>query len=123
VVERPRQKLAQAMTAGGAQTDYRFRDSDLAVYGEYELQRLEEVLRLGREEPMANVAEAICAKIGWSTPQGGRLSPSSMPITPSCARGWKGDAYGTSQGRQEQLIPILHQSDASLHLRRGADAL
>jgi uncharacterized RDD family membrane protein YckC len=45
VVERPRQKLAQAMTAGGAQTDYRFRDSDLAVYGEYELQRLEEVLR------------------------------------------------------------------------------
>lgn len=75
VVERPRQRLAQAMTAGGTRTDYRFRDGDLTVYGEYELQRLEEVLRLGKEEPMAQVAEAICAKIGWSTPQGDDVKP------------------------------------------------
>jgi uncharacterized RDD family membrane protein YckC len=75
VVERPRKHLAQAMTASAQGTDYRFRDRDLAVYGEYELQRLEEVLRLGKPEPMALVAEAICGKIGWSTPQGEDVRP------------------------------------------------
>jgi uncharacterized RDD family membrane protein YckC len=75
VVERPRKALAPAMTAGAPRADYRFRAQDLAVYGEYELQRLEEVLRLGKAESMALVAGTIADKIGWSTPQGQDVGP------------------------------------------------
>jgi len=75
VVERPREALAPALTVGAPATDYRFRDADLAVYGEYELQRLEEVLRLRRPEPMALVAETIAGKIGWSAPHDEEVVP------------------------------------------------
>jgi uncharacterized RDD family membrane protein YckC len=78
VVERPRKPLARALTeqpAHAAPTAYRFRDADLAAYGEYELQRLEEVLRLRKEDQMALVASAICEKIGWSMPHGEDVGP------------------------------------------------
>lgn len=75
VVEAPRAKLAQAMTVARRMEDYRFRDVDLAVYGEYELQRLEEVLRLAKPDSMTTVAETIAAKIGWSAPQGDQVAP------------------------------------------------
>ena len=45
---------------------YRFSEKELAVYGEYELQTLERVLREGRPEAIASVHEAICRKIGWN---------------------------------------------------------
>jgi hypothetical protein len=80
------------MTEHSAETPqaaYRFRDADLAAYGEYELQRLEEVLRLRKADQMALVATAICEKIGWHVPHGPDVGPSSMPITPSFAKGWK----------------------------------
>jgi uncharacterized RDD family membrane protein YckC len=47
---------------------YRFGDAELAIYGEHELQTLERVLRDNRADTQAAVAEAICAKIGWTTP-------------------------------------------------------
>lgn len=78
VVERPRKPLARALTEQAPHAPasaYRFRDADLAAYGEYELQRLEEVLRLRKEDQMALVAGAICDKIGWSTPQGAEVGP------------------------------------------------
>lgn len=74
VVEAPRRKLEAAMSTGesarGAASRttgaaYRFGESELAIYGEYELQTLERVLREGRPEAMAAVHEAICRKIGW----------------------------------------------------------
>lgn len=49
---------------------YRFGEAELSVYGEYELQTLERVLRDGRPEAMAAVAEAICRKIGWAPGSG-----------------------------------------------------
>lgn len=75
VVEAPRRKLEAAMstrqtaragqsTATGA--TYRFGEAELAIYGEYELQTLERVLREDRPEALVAVAEAICRKIGWS---------------------------------------------------------
>ena len=75
VVEMPKRKLEQAMSTGqvaatgtsqrtGAQ--YRFSDAELAVYGEYELQTLERVLRENRDEALISVHAAICRKIGWS---------------------------------------------------------
>lgn len=78
VVEAPRSKLGTAMSVGksaqglsavtGAR--YQFSDAELAVYGEYELQVLERVLRDNREPAMAEVAQAICAKIGWTSGAG-----------------------------------------------------
>ena len=75
VVEAPTRKLEAAMSLGQAAsavtgTAYRFGEAELAVYGEYELQTLERVLREGRPEAMTAVQDAICIKIGWNTGAG-----------------------------------------------------
>ena len=78
VVEVPKRKLEAAMSlgqkAGGASAvtgaAYRFGEAELAIYGEYELQTLERVLREGRPEALAAVQDAICIKIGWNTGAG-----------------------------------------------------
>ena len=49
---------------------YKFGEADLAIYGEYELQTLERVLRENRPEALAAVHEAICRKLGWSPGSG-----------------------------------------------------
>ncbi|MCT2559259.1 RDD family protein [Tsuneonella sp. YG55] len=74
VVEAPRTRLAQALSAKSAArgvsavtgTTYRFDDRELAVYGEHELQTLERVLRENRAEAIESVHAAICRKIGWN---------------------------------------------------------
>ncbi len=78
VVLAPRRRLDAALsldmagqgvsTVTGAR--YQFADADLAVYGEYELQMLERVLRDNRGDVLAEVAETICAKIGWNRGSG-----------------------------------------------------
>lgn len=78
VVEAPKRKLEQALSVsngarGQSQTtgaQYRFSAEDLAVYGEFELQTLERVLRENHEEAMRDVAQTICRKIGWSAGAG-----------------------------------------------------
>ncbi|SMC75187.1 RDD family protein [Novosphingobium sp. B1] len=82
VVEAPRRKLEQALSVSdgargrSAETgaNYRFSDADLAVYGEYELQVLERVLREGRADALRDVAQTICGKIGWSAGAGDELA-------------------------------------------------
>ncbi len=49
---------------------YQFSDADLSVYGEYELQTLENVLRAGQEDALEKVAASICQKIGWEPGSG-----------------------------------------------------
>lgn len=72
VVEAPKRKLEAALSAGpgsaidAAQAKYRFGEAELSIYGEYELQTLERVLRENRPEALAAVYEAICVKIGWT---------------------------------------------------------
>jgi uncharacterized RDD family membrane protein YckC len=74
VLEAPKRKLEAAMSLGHAArgtssataTAYRFGEAELAIYGEYELQTLERVLRENRPEALAAVTEAICRKIGWN---------------------------------------------------------
>lgn len=75
VLEAPKQKLATTLSSEGAVmagtsnltgAQYRFGDEELTVYGEYELQTLERVLRDGREQAIEAVAATICAKIGWN---------------------------------------------------------
>ncbi len=74
VIEAPKRKLEAAMSTGrvaasGTSTatgaSYRFGEAELAIYGEYELQTLERVLREDRAEAIVAVHEAICRKIGW----------------------------------------------------------
>lgn len=82
VLERPRQKLEAALTAQGSRTGdtasargdddplgaprpaYRFDDAELAVYGEFELQALERVLRENRPQAIETVYRTIAGKIG-----------------------------------------------------------
>ena len=74
VVEAPKRKLEAAMSAQAkmgaaaqeAAVNYRFGDAELSVYGEYELQTLERVLRENRPDAIRQVYEAICKKIGWT---------------------------------------------------------
>lgn len=49
---------------------YAFDEAELSVYGEYELQMLEQVLRNANPEAMETVAATICGKIGWTPPIG-----------------------------------------------------
>ena len=79
VVEAPKRKLEAAMSAQAkvgaaaqvAAVKYRFGDAELSVYGEYELQTLERVLREKRPDALRQVYEAICKKIGWAPGAGG----------------------------------------------------
>jgi uncharacterized RDD family membrane protein YckC len=73
VVEAPKRKLEAVMSAvpasGAAavvadRDGYRFSEAELSVYGEYELQMLERVLRDNRPDEVQSVYEAICTKIG-----------------------------------------------------------
>jgi uncharacterized RDD family membrane protein YckC len=75
VLDAPKAKLATTLSTEGAATGasstitgtaYKFGQDELAVYGEYELQTLERVLRDGRKEAIEAVAETICRKIEWN---------------------------------------------------------
>ena len=77
VVETPRRKLeavlsgtpgssAAAAAAPAPAHRFDFGERELSVYGEYELQTLERVLRDNRPEAMRAVYETICGKIGWT---------------------------------------------------------
>ena len=74
VLEAPKRKLEAAMSLGHAARGtsaatgaaYRFGEAELAIYGEFELQTLERVLRENRPEALSAVSEAICRKIGWN---------------------------------------------------------
>jgi hypothetical protein len=72
VVEAPRRKLEAAMSVAPAgapaprepEDTYRFTEAELDIYGEYELQTLERILRENRAEALQSVYETICGKIG-----------------------------------------------------------
>ena len=71
VVDAPRGSLAEILSSRAASggisdmtgADYRFTEEELAIYGEYELQTLERVLRDNRDEAIVAVAQAIGRKI------------------------------------------------------------
>ncbi|GGO98701.1 RDD family protein [Stakelama pacifica] len=66
VVESPKQDLGIDLVAHtGDRADLlMFSDAELSVYGQYELQRLEAVLRSDEEETIRTVADAIRGKLG-----------------------------------------------------------
>jgi uncharacterized RDD family membrane protein YckC len=72
VLERPRQKLEAVMSTArdpagsvaAARPAYSFDEAELSVYGEFELQTLERVLRERRQDSIETVYHTIAAKIG-----------------------------------------------------------
>ncbi len=71
VVEAQKVKLPEAMSlAPDRSGEYRFGEAELSVYGEHELQVLENVLRQDNPEAMREVMETICVKIGWQAGAG-----------------------------------------------------
>ncbi|NCP20244.1 MAG: RDD family protein [Erythrobacter sp.] len=75
VIEAPRRKLAEALSLAQPHTEtsartYRFGPEELEVYGEYELQSLERVLRDGDDKTLEAVHQAIVRKIGWQAGSG-----------------------------------------------------
>ncbi len=79
VVEAPKRRLEAALSASGTRKSidgqaalpaYRFTEAELAVYGEYELQTLERVVRENRPDALRQVYEAICRKLGREAAQG-----------------------------------------------------
>lgn len=79
VVQAPKAALAGLVATGLPESAeaaslpadrYRFSEAELAVYGEYELQTLEQVLRTANPQSMQTVAATICGKIGWTQPEG-----------------------------------------------------
>jgi len=70
VVEAERRKLMPAMSLTPVAAGYRFGEAELSVYGERELQVLEEVLRQASPEAQRKVVETICRKIGWEAGTG-----------------------------------------------------
>jgi len=50
--------------------NYQFSDAELSVYGEYELQMLEQVLRSDNQDALETVCNSICVKIGWNPGSG-----------------------------------------------------
>jgi uncharacterized RDD family membrane protein YckC len=65
VVNAPRRKLtAELANSWEGGPDYRFTDTQLDVYGVFELQTLEQVLRDDRAEAIGTVADVIRVKLG-----------------------------------------------------------
>jgi uncharacterized RDD family membrane protein YckC len=82
VVEAPKRKLEAAMsvpaktaTTADRAAGYRFGEAELSVYGEYELQMLERLLRENRADSLVQVYETICGKIGWAPGGSGDARP------------------------------------------------
>lgn len=71
VVELENRKLPEAMSlAPDHSSQYRFGPEELSIYGEHELQVLEDVLRKDNPDIQREVVEAICKKIGWNAGAG-----------------------------------------------------
>ncbi len=71
VVEAKSAKLKEAMSLAPDRTsEYSFGEAELSVYGERELQVLENVLRQNQSDALRDVAEAITNKIGWDVGRG-----------------------------------------------------
>lgn len=64
VIESDRRRIGADLMAADMPADAQFSREELAVYGQFELQRLEDVLRRDDEKAIATVADAIRAKLG-----------------------------------------------------------
>jgi uncharacterized RDD family membrane protein YckC len=64
VIAAPKRKLTVDLASSAGAVDHGFTDAQLDVYGVFEIQTLEQVLRDSRPEALANVAAVIRGKLG-----------------------------------------------------------
>jgi len=74
VTRLPRRSLGVSVVAHREVARYAFTDAQLNAYGEFELQKLEEVLRRQDELAMIVVARTIRTRIGWTGADGEDLA-------------------------------------------------
>jgi uncharacterized RDD family membrane protein YckC len=96
VVRMPRRSLSHsvATTVAPERLRYTFTDAQLAVYGEFELQKLEEVLRRSDDYSMIVVARTIRERIGIPTAEGDDYAFLEAYYTALCQRLERGMLFG-----------------------------
>lgn len=94
VVRLPRRRLGANVVGHEALDRYVFTDQQLAAYGEFELQKLEEVLRRQDELAMLVVARTIRTRIGWTGPDGDELAFLRAYYAALCTRLERGMLFG-----------------------------
>lgn len=94
VVRLPRRRLGASVVGHEALDRYVFTDQQLAAYGEFELQKLEEVLRRQDELAMLVVARTIRTRIGWIGPDGDELAFLRAYYAALCTRLERGMLFG-----------------------------
>lgn len=89
VIRLPRRSLRHSLVEASALPDwprYHFTDQQLGAYGEFELQKLEEVLRRQDELAMIVVARTIRAKLDWPAYEGDEPAFLEAYYTALCQR-------------------------------------
>ena len=94
VVRLPRRQLGASVVGHEALDRYAFTDQQLVAYGEFELQKLEEVLRRQDELAMIVVARTIRTRIGWIGPDGDELAFLRAYYAALCTRLERGMLFG-----------------------------
>lgn len=96
VVRMPRRSLSHSVATNVApeQSRYVFTDAQLAVYGEFELQKLEEVLRRNDDYSMMVVARTIRERLGMPTADGDEYAFLEAYYTALCQRLERGMLFG-----------------------------
>ncbi|WP_404336913.1 RDD family protein [Sphingomonas sp. MMS12-HWE2-04] len=94
VVRLPRRSLGASVVGDAALDRYQFTDQQLAAYGEFELQKLEEVLRRQDELAMIVVARTIRTRIGWRGGEGDELAFLRAYYAALCTRLERGMLFG-----------------------------
>jgi len=96
VVRMPRRTLSNSVAARPVpeQARYSFSDAQLSVYGEFELQKLEEVLRRNDEYSMIVVARTIRERLGMADDGSGDHAFLQAYYTALCQRLERGMLFG-----------------------------
>lgn len=96
VVRLPRRSLSNSVAARTVPEEarYSFSDAQLSVYGEFELQKLEEVLRRDDEYSMIVVARTIRERLGMEDDGGGDRAFLQAYYTALCQRLERGMLFG-----------------------------
>jgi uncharacterized RDD family membrane protein YckC len=94
VIRLPRRTLGASVIGVETADRYAFTDQQLAAYGEFELHKLEDVLRRQDELAMIIVARTIRARIGWVGDDGDELAFLRAYYAALCTRLERGMLFG-----------------------------
>lgn len=106
VVHVPRRELGRSVGERGgkpgAEPRYVFTEAQLAAYGEFELQKLEEVLRREDDLSLIVVARAIRGRIGWTGDSNDDYGFLQAYYTALCERLERGMLFGKRRADKHQ---------------------